>query len=365
MSDKKVVIQVLENDLTQVTRIDEYIFLAFTRSFYSYGKFTLKIDAGNEKAKELTMNRLIMLGNNTNKVGIIKHIQDDTSDTGTTITVEGYELKGILSQRYTIPPASQDQHSFSNIAAETVLKTIVQRNCIDLTAYAFPNFEVATDTALGDTITFNTRYKKLSDEVENVGKNYNIGHSVDVNFSTGKIIFDTVFGIDRTQGQSINPRAIFAIKFDNVETEKYTHSTLNCYDSAIIAGQGEGAAREIEEINGNTGFAKHVTFIDARDITGTTNLIARGNDRLAASQEIESFDNTIYHNRTMVYEIDWDLGDYVTVISKNRGITLDKQITEVTESYDNTVGFSLDVVFGDSLKTINDIINEKTIQAVE
>lgn len=365
MADRRVNIQVFKTNLTKVTEIDEFESLVFTRSFYGYGTFEIKIDAGNTKAFELTENRFIMLSNYTNKIGIIKHIEATTQGNGTIISVRGYEVKGILSQRYTIPPTAQDQQSFTDTDVETVIKSIVQRNCIDLTDYAFSNFAIATNQNRGNTIDFNTRYKKLSDEVKGVGQSNDIGHTMYFDFTTGNVVFDVVEGVNRVQSQSVNNRAIFAIKFDNVKMEKYIKSSLNCFDSAIIAGQGEGATREIETINNNSGYAMQVMFVDARDITGTDNLLARGNERLATVQQLETFDNMIYHDRTMVYETDWDLGDYVTLQSDIFDVTVDKQILEVTEFYTMQEGFELSVSFGERLQTINDVINEKTAKGVE
>jgi hypothetical protein len=364
MADRTISIQVFNSSLDKVTEIDEFESVSFARSFYEHGMFTIKIDAGNERALELKKNRIIMLGNFTNKCGIIKYTKFITDENGTSLEVKGYEMKGLLSQRYTIPNTGESHQSFTSENAETVIKNIVQRNCTDLTNYAFPNFKIAINQNRGNVIDFKTRYKKLSSEISSLAKENELGYIVNLDLTNKKRIFEVVEGVNRVEGQSVNSRAIFSIAFDNVEREEYVSNSINCYDSAIIAGQGEGATREIETINTNTGDEMHVTFIDARDTTGTSALLSRGNSKLAGLKQVEAFENMLYHDRTMVYEQDWDLGDYVSLRSQAVNITVDKQIIELTEFYTNE-GFDLSVVFGEKLQTINDVINTKTDRGVE
>ncbi|WP_415782946.1 Gp37-like protein, partial [Bacillus manliponensis] len=118
---------------------------------------------------------------------------------------------------------------------------------------------------------------------------------------------------------------------------------------ALVAGQGEGAARKLVAINDNlSGFERKELFVDARDLSNKTQddrvltdaeyeklLIERGNSKLAESQTIQTFESGISLHSNLVYKEDFELGDIVTIENKRWGLTLNTRITVVEEIYEN------------------------------
>ena len=71
---------------------------------------------------------------------------------------------------------------------------------------------------------------------------------------------------------------------------EYTKDVSEYKNCAIVAGQGEGANREIVIVNDNlSGQDRKELFVDARDIEDGTNLADRGKSKLAENTIIESF----------------------------------------------------------------------------
>ena len=79
----------------------------------------------------------------------------------------------------------------------------------------------------------------------------------------------------------------------------------------------------------------------------------RGNEKLYEMRRRESFDAVANTNSNLVYKVDFDLGDIVTVKSSLLGISKRLRITEIVESYDAD-GLHVDLVFGDPLPTLNE-----------
>ncbi len=342
-----------------VGEIDNYETLEFHRKFFSAGTFTLTISKAILYANELYENRIIWIADN--KIGIIKEVTyKDTANEQLKI-LKGFEVKGMFKQRETIPSDEQSHQSFATTAGETVIKSVVQRNCIDLTNYlgedlSFPNFTIDPDQARGTAIDFNTRFQKLDTEIEKAGKVSNLGTVVYLDRQTGKFNFEVIVGNDLTKsGPSENP-VIFSTALNNLKNQIYIKSFINTSNIAIVGGSGDGVARNIAITPAPaTGFELYVSFVDAKDLSTNPELIARGNEALAEMQPVESFDCDIFlgKKRSYIYETDYDLGDVVTVEDKSLNVQVSKRIESVIEVYsgrNNEGGFQLVINFGDKPK---------------
>ena len=72
-------------------------------------------------------------------------------------------------------------------------------------------------------------------------------------------------------------------------------------------------------------------FVDARDVEDAAGLPDRGRTKLSELTPQESFEVTV---TSEWYKRRWDLGDIVTVIDEDTGLTLTERITEVEEAQD-------------------------------
>ncbi len=345
-------IRILSPALELMGEIDNYLSLSFCRSYYYPGEFQLVTNRKVRNTEQLEINNLIMLGADTGKVGVIRHKEIKADERGEEmLTIKGYALGIILRQRITIPPVGQ-AYDIQEADAETVMKHYVQRNCLDIPGMEFPMLTIAENRHRGPTLKWQSRYKNLRDELESISRLTGLGWQIHLDFNSKGWIFDTYNGRNFSASQNINPPVIFSPEFDNVKNQEFIDGLIGYGNYAIVAGQGEGVSREIVTVGSDaTGLDRHVIFVDARDIGNTSDLHGRGEAQLAEHQRIFSFQSEVLTSGPFQYEVDWDVGDVVTVQNRDWGITMDTRITEVAEVYEAS-GFKLNVTFGHPLPTL-------------
>ena len=353
-------IRILSKELDLLGEVDNYLSFSYTRKYYTYGEFQLVTNIKIQNTDKLNVGNLLMVGNDNKKVGIIRHKEIKINEAGEEIvTVKGYSLAHLLTQRITIPPTGSAQDKIEG-NAETVMKHLVKRNCLDIPGMKFPNFFISPNLNRGGQIKWSSRYKNLAEELEKISRITEIGFTIYPDFKTRNYTFDVYNGRDFSASQNINPPVIFSSKFDNVESQEYMDSLLDFGNYAIVAGQGEGVNREILMMGdeGSSGFDKSVIFVDARDEEGSSDLPARGAAKLKEQERIISFGAEVLPTGPFQYQKDWDLGDIVTVQNKEWNIGVDRRITKVTEIYE-AGGFRLDVLFGEGPLTLGEKIKRE------
>ena len=345
-------IRILSPNLDLLGEVDNYLSFTFSRKYHLPGEFQLVTNRKVQSADKLENNNLVMLGADKFKVGIIRHKEIKSDERGgEVLTVRGYTLGIITSQRITIPPENQAQ-DIQEGDGEMVIKHYVQLNCLDISGMEFPFLLLGDNQHRGPTIKWQSRYKNLCDELEQISRLTNLGWHIYPDFNLKKWIFDIYNGRNFSVSQNINPPVIFSPDFDNVKGQEFIDSLIGYGNFAIVAGQGEGIDREVIMLGSDaTGLDKYVVFIDARDIEEATDLPARGEAKLGEHQRVLSFQSEVLSTGPFEYEKDWDVGDIVTVQNKDWGLTMDVRITEVEEVYEAS-GFKLNVIFGKSLPTL-------------
>lgn len=121
------------------------------------------------------------------------------------MTCKGCTLGGILQQRITIPTDRQ-AYDIREGLAESVMKSYVQRNCIDISEMAFPNLIIAPSLNRGQSVKWQSRYKNLAEELEQISQFSGLGWRIYLDFNSKKWVFDTYEGRDCSVNQRNNPR---------------------------------------------------------------------------------------------------------------------------------------------------------------
>lgn len=352
-------IRIYEQTLNLVCELDDYSNAYFTTTWHGFGKFSIQSNANTLYAPELTRGRIVMFGKDTRRVGIITEVNKEQGKTGKgsqVITASGYELKFIFSWRQVLPQAGQEYYSVSN-SAETVMKTLVKDQC-GSTADAdrqFPLFEIDTDNDTGASYLLKARYSPtVADELNKCSVATGVGFWVYIDESNKKYRFQIGLGTDRTSGQSTNPRAIFSDKFNTIRTASYGETDDQYRNYAFVAGQGLGVNRTVREVytgsSEPTGFNRREMFVDARDLSSTTDIDSRGGQKLQEQNIQVMVDGSPLNTNQLVYGTDYTIGDIVTVDVYNA--PYDARITEVKESWDSR-GYAIDLVFGRETQTIS------------
>ena len=241
-------------------------------------------------------------------VGIVRGSEPDRATDGagqTYLTWYAPEQKHVFTwRRVAWPAGTADRATFDDVAAETVVKTLVQYNCTtsattgagrwrngDLAAGMGISLDIEADGAGGNNVSLPLMGAILSDALYKVcelaGDYYNIawaGGSLG-----GSHVFDFTWGRGSDKSSGAN-RVLFSLANNTMinPARRYRYSTGT---AAIAAGQGEGAARDVTVV---TSSAYAITndievFVDARNSSTENGRTGQGEDGLSDTAEESTF----------------------------------------------------------------------------
>lgn len=344
--EASIIIRFFNKDLDFIGEVDDFTSFIYERKWFTYSNFQLVVE--NFDKDLFQEGNYIVVNNDPYRSGQITkvNITDDT------VTIKGFGIGFWFTDRITYPTINKNTFSMSDYA-ENIMYELIKFNAIDsnITNRNFQNLIVNSTQGRGEKIAFETRYKVLSDELETISKTSRLGWNIKFDYKNKRFIFESLVGIDRTVNQADVPPMIFSRRYDNILELEYTKDVSEYKNCAIVAGQGEGSNREIVIVNDNlSGQDRKELFVDARDVEDGTNLADRGKSKLAENTIIESFEATI---DTESYRVEWDLGDFVTILDDEIGVISDTQIVEVVEIYEDGI-LSVEPVFGESISQFGD-----------
>lgn len=349
--DKQINIRFFDKTLKFIGELDDYEGLEFISRWVKYGEFKIFV---NEITPEMKQGYFIMLDNDHRKTGIIKRIHCEDEDS--TAIISGFTIAHILTQRITYPPVGSAYHSFF-APAEDIICALVIANMVNAAEKQrnIPLLEVRPSQGRGDKLHYQTRYNPLNEAVEELCKASGLGITVELDPDRKKLVFQVLEGVDRSVNNGIRPPMIFNTDYDNVSNREYITDVSEYKNTAITAGQGDGANRKIEVVNNeNTGMERYELFVDARDIEDVTQLPDRGKSKLLEYSTPDSYSSAVDATQ---YKNKWDLGDIVVAIDQEYEVFLNERIVEVNESFDKN-GYEVFPTFGTVVKTILDKVQE-------
>jgi hypothetical protein len=352
MSDNRNPIRVFDGSLNLVTELDDYNSAYFTRSWSGCGDFSIQTNYNTIHAPDLQRGRIVMFDKNVYKCGIITNVKKEIGEDGKgsmIVTATGSELKSILGWRIVPPYSGLEYYSITD-SAETVMKTLVSENGGPTDADAdrkFSLLEIDTDAGAGDTYFLKTRWSStVLAELTACSLATSLGFYIYIDLAAKKMRFATAVGTNRAGTQSVNPRAIFSSEYDTLKSANIEDNDTNYRNYAYIGGQGEGTARAISEVYTGaaepTGIDRREMFVDARDLSSTTDLDYRGGQKLEELSTIITTDGAALAYSPIKYGRDYDLGDIATLVAY--GVSRDVRITSVKESWAPT-SYTIDLTF--------------------
>ncbi|WP_337970281.1 siphovirus ReqiPepy6 Gp37-like family protein, partial [Virgibacillus salexigens] len=374
----KVPIRIYNRFLDFEGEIDTYQSMQFGRSFHSIADFELHVNRYMHEAKKLTKGDIIGLGKQANKAAIIltKEIAlDENGKEAENFKLTGCTLDGLTIRRITVPP-SHTAYDRKSGNAETVMKHYMMNHFVNPVDpdRKMPHIEVAPNQKRGPYIEWESRFKNVAEELENISIKSGLGWGIFANFKTKKLIFDVIEAKDLTQGNPYGYDPVFfSPEFDTIKSQSFVDSDNDLKTVGYVGGQGEGIDRQIITVGSKTGWDRIETFIDARDVGDSEDeelspeeieqqLIERGQSKMS---EMETFRSLEAEIKTPVkdvtpfqYEKHYDLGDKVQVVNKSWGLTMEAPITEFNEIHESA-GFRLEATFGRSRPTLISKIKDK------
>ena len=346
-------IYVLNQAMELVGIIDGCTSVIWNTSYSDIGDFEMYLEASEENIELLQKKRYVVRSEDVSvnngittykKVMIIKNIGIITDEeTGDFLNVSGRELKFILHSRIVWKQTDMTG------TAENAIRRLVTENAIspDDSKRVLPNLILDAAVGLKDDIDKQVTGDYLDQAVIDICKNYEYGW--DVYIEDQKMKLKVYTGTDRSYRQTERPYVVFSDDFENLYNTTYEMKTEEYANTTLIGGEGEGVERVYTTVgNEKEGLERFETFTDARDISsneGTEDEIPletyilllqeRGKENLSGMGLTEGFSGEVISDAAFRFEVDFFLGDTVTVINKY-GICRDVMVLSVVESEDET-----------------------------
>lgn len=374
-------INIFDTDLVWKGLIDNPVSLTHKTSWHEITNSTLVVSKEAANIEELQVGRLLVINNQKDKALIIETITRNLDET--TFSYDCIPLKGILNWRICHPSdyageINRKQSEFMMVIPYNNLVSQTRDNDRKFWSSAgatggknmFGVVEIKTYGALVDfTIDWNTG--NIGDAIVKISKMYDatagehpIGWNIYVTDSYDYFYMDTYQATDRSINQADLPPVVFSEDFGNIKNATWTNSNKDWRNVAYINWTDTNNAAQDTPV-GNTSKGATIAFNRKEIILSsskkTTNeVVAEGRSALNARPIIESFTADIVNNdRTMsTYGIDWNLGDIVTIQSNELKVSVDAQVTEISEIYANGE-YSISATFNEGQLNLVQLIKQE------
>lgn len=333
---------VLDGDFQPIGVIDVFSSLLWNRKYYDVGDFEIYT---TQDFFTLLQQGVYLHRRDAEETGIIETVDYTMSDNGQKeVSAKGRFLEQKLSER--IINTTQTLEG----TGEEVIRTLVQRFAISPTESVrkIEKLKLGNINQVGEKISFQVTWESLLDKIREIAISQELGLSLRYDYLEEALIFEVWQGKDRTQEQTKHAWAVFSPDYENVLSANFTDSIAEYKNFAYVAGEGEGTARIVVEVDQSKGEERRELYVDARDIRQTTDsgemipaityknmLKQRGLEKLAEYKQNTILEGSIQTNANLLYKEDFDLGDICTYVDHTIGIEVEQRITEITEIYEN------------------------------
>ena len=363
---------ILDQNFDTLGVVSVFNTLIWDRRYYASGLFELHTPA--EFFELMNIGRYLYR-NDRKDLGVIREVNFARDAKGArTAYCKGYFCEELLNDRVIHP-----QVSLSG-TPESIGRKLVDRCVINPadTNRRIPQIQLGALTGVGTSVTVTATGDKLGDKLYEIEKTQELSHRLVYDYLTNTLSFEVWKGKDRTDDQTENSWAIFSDSFYNVKNAVYDRDESDCKNYAYVAGEGEGSARVIVEVDlrQSADEERRELWVDARDLQSTYQdedgneqtytaaqyqalLYQRGLEKLAEYEKIETVNSDVDPSANLTYGVDFDLGDLCTYRYADVGIETTKRITEIQEVYEGSKQ-TLSVVFGnDQMTSITKIIQRE------
>ncbi|MCM1439833.1 MAG: siphovirus ReqiPepy6 Gp37-like family protein [Roseburia sp.] len=228
---------------------------------------------------------------------------------------------------------------------------------------------------LGTSIILQNTGDEVGTKLYEVLQTQEMSQRLVFDYLENSLTYEVWQGKDRTESQTENSWAIFSDSFRNIKNAQYDRDKSDCKNVAYVAGEGEGSARIVVEVDvrSSPDEERRELWVDARDLQQTSDTFSysdsqyremlrqRGLEKLAEFAMLEKVDSDIDLGANLVYGTDFDLGDLCTYQYSDMNIECSKRITEIQEVLEGS-SRTLSVIFGsDTATNFKKIIRKETM----
>lgn len=322
------VVYVLDANRKPIAVIDGYESFEWEDRWRDPDEWALRINIHVQGAKALAVGEYIAvpLPDGTTRVGVIEvrglsvEGHEDSEVIEASGRCYGKHLEGRIAMMKTAEGDGYDRWTKTKGSAADAMCHYVWSNVIGdemnpVGWRVIPNLEIGTIPATADRVAYNARFQPLTEILHEIGMSTGLGWQVRYDGATRKFRFEPQVGRDMTREVVFNPT------YGNVSSIGFVHNTRNARTVAYVAGQGEGAEREVVayydarngEGGGPYGLEAREMFVDARDIEPESRdtLETRGYAKLAEAPIEQAIEFELLNGGPYEYPRDFIAGDVV------------------------------------------------------
>lgn len=365
-------VEIFNPDFTPLGTLERKTAVRWLERFKSYGEFELWCPITEQNTYLLAKDNVIWLGGES--AGVIEYVlKERYKSSEFEFHVKGRLLESKLEGRTVYPTFRYSGK------ASGAMRDMVGKYCVspEDELRKIPNLFLAEiGENFGERISYQQTGSDVLEEQIYLSEANNLGFTVVFDPFNKQYVYKVLNPVDRSWNQVDNNPVVFDSDSDEILDSVYTINWANGRNVAVVAGAGEGEDRFVIQVFDPAYSEEAVRkelWVDARDLQKqdadnnaltdeeyTELLRQRGLQRLSEYRYVESFKSTIktFGYQQNVYGVDFLLGDIVTVIDRELGVTVNTQVTEVEQTWDSK-GYQIDITFGNPQPTILDVIRRE------
>lgn len=314
---------------------------------------------------------------NEKNVGVIENISVSYNvQDGQMITASGRFAKAIIAQRLiyaksgnsiapVISSGNVEEAARALVNSNIIAASDAARNIDFIELGALAGLAAVIVDANGNATQKQTSFDNLQEYTDAMLQEYNAGAYVGIDRQTLQLQYIVYAGTDRSADNTAgNDPLIFSQDFDNLLATNYLYNDQQYKNTALIGGEGEGAARYFDLLDGGSGIERREIFIDGSDQARTYKdssgndaqysdtvysqmLLSKARQELAAMIVIEAMNGEIdLTNSGLTLGAEFYCGDVITIQDNKLGKYANARILKVTEVQDDG-GYNISVEFGE------------------
>lgn len=343
--------------------ITDFLELSYTNAVNSPGILVFTLPAGHHAIQYFELDAQVEVMRNDAAAGIDWYCDfyafwrgeereaDDSGTTRYTAICPG-QMDLLRRSNVAYPANSSNRNVFTALPAETIIKDLVRYNATSAgttgdgrkRTVTTSGITIQTNGATGTTIDYTCAWQNLLSAIQEVAL---IGNGDFALVKTGLRAWEFRWYLAQL-GTDRSTTITFALQYGNMANPKLTRDYTSERTVAIVGGQGEESSRTIVVRNGANYDATNnavETFVDARQLTATASLNARGDAELESIRQRNKLTFDVLQVPSTLYGQHYFLGDLVT--GYYEGITTVQKIAGVTVSLDSSGNESIKVELSD------------------
>lgn len=359
---------ILDKDFQTMGSIKVFNTLMWHRRYYSPGIFELHLPA---EYFDLINTGRYLYRNDRTELGVIREVNFARGEKSEkTAYCKGFFSEHLLNNGVIYPVFSRTGKP--DALSHTIVDTYLI-NPADNKRKINADIRLGNLEGLGTSITLQNTGDEVGTKLYEVLQTQEMSQRLVFDYLKNTLTYEVWQGKDRTDNQTENSWAIFSDSFRNIKNAQYHRDESDCKNVAYVAGEGEGAARIVVEVDVRLSLdeERRELFVDARDLQKTTESVTytdaqyremlhqRGLEKLAECAAIEKVDSGVDPAANLIYGKNFDLGDLCTYRYSDVNIECSKRITEIQEVIEGSKQ-TLNVIFGiDDAKNFKQIFRKE------